>query len=301
MTAPISISFCISDNYSCHLAVVLTSIAENNPRSEFIFHVLHRGITAENRNLIGELGKIHPNCRVEFHFIDASLFDAFPLPKDLEHVTREMYYRYILPEVLAGETRTIYSDVDVICVGELQKLWELDLEGNLLAAVSEGEAGETKKRMIGRTGSEPYFYSGLLVMDLEGMRRGGYVRKLFETTASFARRLSWPDQDAINIVFRSRILQLGPEWDGINVKYRPWRKGIAIWHFPGALAKPWCNVWKNISWPLYLRYLVKSPYRSEAVRFVFGHVLGFFYFRYVKKGVERILICGIRVAKRKVR
>ena len=300
MTAPISISFSVSDSYSCHLAVVLTSIAENNPGSTFVFHVLHNGITADNQARIAELSKSYPNCRVAFHFIDASAFDAFPLPKELEHVTREMYYRYILPEVLADESRTIYSDVDVICAGDLRGLWELDLEGNLLAAVSEGESGEFKKHMIGLTGPEPYFYSGLLVMDLEGMRRGGYVRKLFETTASFSNRLSWPDQDVINLVFRSRILQLAPVWDGINVKYRPWRRGIAIWHFPGALAKPWCNVWKNISWPLYLKYLLKSPYRSEALRFVLGHVKGFFYFRYVKKGVERVLVCGIRVGRRKV-
>ena len=301
MTMPISVSFSISDGYSQHLAVVIVSILENNPGTEFVFHILHCGVSEANRNLVKELEKSHPSCRVEFHFVDETVFKRFPVPAELEHVTREMYYRYILPDVLAGEERTIYSDVDVICVDNLKPLWELDLEGNLLAAVSEGENGEFKKRMLGLAGPEEYFYSGLLVMDLKSMRQGGYVQKLFDTTLACADRLSWPDQDAINMVFRGRILRLGPEWDGINVKYSPWRSGIAIWHFPGALAKPWCNVWKNISWPLYLKYLLKSPYRGSAWSFVLGHLKGFFYFRYTKKGVERILVCGIRVGKRKAR
>lgn len=300
VTVPISMSFSVSDDYSRHLAVLLTSIVENNPRSDFVFHVLHRDVTEENREKIKKLGKSHHNCKIEFHPVDTSGFDGLPLPDELEHVTREMYFRYVLPDVLSGEERTIYADVDMICVGDLRALWETDMDGNLIAAVSEGEDGEFKKRMIGLEGPEPYFNSGLLVMDLEGMRRGGYVRKLFDTTAAFAERLSWPDQDAINIVFRSRILRLDRRWNAFDVKYRPWRGGVAMWHFTGALSKPWCNIWKNAAWPLYLKYLLKSPYKADAVGFMVGRLKGLFFFRYTKKGIERTLVCGIRVRKRSV-
>ena len=96
-----------------------------------------------------------------------------------------------------------------------------------------------------------------------------------------------------------RILQLDARWDGINIRYSPFRNDIAIWHFMGALLKPWCNIWKNTTWPIYLKYLLKSPYRDNAWRFVWGHVKGFFYFRYTKKGATRYLVCGIRVWKKK--
>ena len=298
MKDPISVSFSVSDNYSQHLAVVLTSFLVNNPGSRFVFHVLHRNISQENQSRIRELEQTYRNCEIMFHPIDASVFEKFPVPKDLEHVTQEMYYRYILPDVLGEESRTIYSDVDVLCVGDVRALWDVDLKGNVLAAVSEGENGEFKKKLIGLTGDAPYFYSGLLVLDLDRMRAENSSRILMENTAKYAGRIAWPDQDVINITFRDRILQLDARWDGINVRYSPFRNDIAIWHFPGALLKPWCNIWKNTTWPIYLKYLLKSPYRDNAWRFVWGHVKGFFYFRYTKKGTTRYLVCGIRVWKK---
>ena len=298
MKAPISISFSVSDNYSQHLAVVLTSVLENNPESGFIFHVLHRNITDKNQTRIRKLEQKYLNCEIKFHVIEAGRFEKFPIPKELEHVTQEMYYRYLLPEVLADESRTIYSDVDVLCVGDLKPLWEIDLKGNIIAAVSEGEAGEFKKRLIGLEGDAPYFYSGLLVMDLETMRRENSTSRLMENTIKYAGKIAWPDQDVINITFRERILQLESRWDGINVRYSPFRNDIVIWHFPGALLKPWCNIWKNTTWPVYLKYLLKSSYSSNAWRFVWGHIKGAFYFRYTKKGVTRHLVCGIRVWKK---
>lgn len=296
--APISMSFSVSDNYSQHLAVVLASVLSNNPHSRFVFHVVHRNITSESQARIRELEQMYLNCEIRFHLIDASRFEKFPVPKELEHVTQEMYYRYLLPEILENEDRTIYSDVDVLCVGDLRSLWELDLKGNILAAVSEGEAGEFKKKLIGLEGDAPYFYSGLLVIDLETMRRENASAKLMGNTLKYASRIAWPDQDMINLTFRNRILQLGPEWDGINVKYSPFRKGIIIWHFPGYTLKPWCNIWKNTTWPIYLKYLRKSPYCDNAWRFVWGHIKGFFFFKYTKKQVTRYLVCGIRVWRR---
>jgi UDP-glucose:(glucosyl)LPS alpha-1,3-glucosyltransferase len=296
--SPISMSFAVSDNYSQHLAVVLASVLVNNSHSRFVFHVLHRNISQENQMRIRKLEKMYPNSKIKFHLVDERLFEKFPIPKELEHVTQEMYYRYLLPEVLAGEERTIYSDVDVLCVGNLKPLWEIDLEGNVLAAVSEGEAGEFKKKLIGLEGNAPYFYSGLLVMDLEAMRRDNSASKLMENTIKYAEKIAWPDQDMINLTFRNRILQLGPEWDGINVKYSPFRKWIVIWHFPGFVLKPWCNIWKNKTWPIYLKYLLKTPYSKNAFAFVWGHIKGFFFFKYTKKCVTRYLVCGICVWKR---
>ena len=292
---PISISFSVSDNYSQHLAVVLTSILVNNPQDRFVFHVLHRDISSSNQIRIKDLERTYPICEIKFHSVDPTEFEKLPLPAALEHVTQEMYYRYILPDVLADETRTIYSDVDVLCVGKLRPLWEMDLKGNIIAAVSEGVAGEFKKKLIGLEGDAPYFYSGLLVMDLRQMRKEKSSAKLIDNTLRYAGHIAWPDQDMINLTFRDRIYQLEPQWDGINVRYSPFRNDIVIWHFPGALQKPWCNIWKNTTWPIYFKYLLKSPFWQNVWRFVWGHIKGFFFFKYTKKGVTRYLVCGVRV------
>jgi lipopolysaccharide biosynthesis glycosyltransferase len=249
---------------------------------------------------IRRLEQMYLNCEIKFHLIDASRFEKFPIPKELEHVTQEMYYRYLLPEILENEDRTIYSDVDVFCVGDLRSLWELDLKGNILAAVSEGEAGEFKKKLIGLEGVAPYFNSGVLIMDLEKMRNEGVTSKLMENTVNYAGSIAWPDQDIINITFRNRILELEPIWNAFDVLGREMKRRIVIHHFANASQKPWCNIWKNCSWPLYLKYLRRSSYRENAFRFAWGHIKGFFFFKYTKKQVTRYLVCGIRVWRRKV-
>ena len=182
----------------------------------------------------------------------------------------------------------------------MRALWKLDLGGNVLAAVSEGENGEFKKKLIGLTGDAPYFNSGLLVMDLDRMRAENSSRMLVDNTVKYAGRIAWPDQDVINITFRDRILQIDSMWNCFCRKYSLRVKDVVVWHFMGALDKPWCNIWKNTTWPLYLKYLLKSPYRDNAWRFVWGHIKGLFYFQYTKKGVTRYLVCGVRVWKRNV-
>ena len=292
----ISMSYSISDGYSQHLAVVLTSVLANNPGECFRFHILSSDLSTANREKLVKLEHVHSSCRIVFHQIDASLFEKLPVPPALEHVTREMYYRYLLPEVLEDENRTIYSDVDVLCVGKMRPLWEIDLEDNMIAAVPDDEA-ELKWRELGQSAGA-YFCSGLLVMDLAAMRAGGLTRRLFDVTEEFATKLSWPDQDVINIVFRDRILPLPSVWNCVS-PYNPFRRDVRQWHFQGFTQKPWCNIWRNMTWPAYLKYLLISPYRANAMCFVWGHVKGFFYFRYTKKRVTRYILCGIRVWKRK--
>ena len=291
----ISISFSASDNYSQHLAVVIASILVNNPESSFVFHVLHRNISNENQGKIKRLEGLYPISKIIFHFVDAAVFEAFPIPVGAEHITRETYYRYLLPDVLSKEDRTIYMDVDIICVGDLRPLWNMDLGGNIVAAVSEGKCGECKKALLGITGDAPYFNAGVMVFDLETMRRECSVETLLQNTCKYAGKIAWPDQDIINITFRNRIKEIDSVWNKFDGGKDARKKDVVVRHFANATQKPWCNIWKNTTWPIYLKYLLKSSYRDNAWRFVWGHIKGFFYFKYTKKGVVRYLVCGIRI------
>lgn len=296
---PISMSFSVSDNYSQHLAVVLTSVLVNNPHSQFVFHILHRNISEENQYLIKTIERNYSNCKVEFHLVDSTVFEKFPIPKELEHITMEAYFRYALPELLKNEKRTIYTDVDILCIGNIRPLWEIDLKGNVIAAVSEGEDGVFKKKLLGLDGDAPYFNSGVLVMDLETMRSESSAAVLMDNTIKYAKIIAWPDQDIINITFRNRILELDVIWNCFKRVNRDIKHRVVIRHFANATQKPWCNIWKNTTWPIYLKFLLKSPYRENSLRFILGHVKGLFFYKYTKKKVTRYLICGIRIWRKK--
>ena len=247
---------------------------------------------------IRQLEVAYGNIRIDFHKVEESAFHSAKMPITLTHVTKEAYYRILLPNVLPlGELRTIYMDVDVLCVRKgIKELWETDLHGNPIGAVLDDDTG-WKRGLIGLS-KGMYFCSGLLLMDLAALRSGGYVEKLVSTMQSHSDKLIWMDQDVINIVFDGKIQKLQIAWNCAD-PYNPFRRDVVQWHFLCQTRKPWCNIWKNITWIPYFRYLLKTPYRRNACRFILAHVKGFLYFSYTKDNVKRYLICGIRVWKRR--
>ena len=296
---PVSFSFCISDNYAQHLAVVLASLLENNPGVPFVFHVLHRDVKPETEAKVRRLEKMYMNHRIVFHRIDASAFDAFPIPRTLAHITQEMYYRYLLPDLLKDEGRTIYSDVDVLCVGgDVRELWEMDLRGNPIAAIRKNSGNDAHyvahMERMGVPQGSTYFFSGMFVMDLDALRNERFTEKCMAKTIEKADELLFPDMDVINAVMLGRIAEIDHAWN-MTDRFSFFRRGVKIWHFVCQTQKPWCCLWKNVTWIPYLKYLLITPYASSAMRLVWDHVKGFFYFKYTKNLVTRHLVCGVRV------
>ena len=294
----ISISFCITDNYAQHVSVAIVSILANNPGESFVFHVLHSNVTQETERRVKELERTYGQAEIKFHKIDASALRNTRFPITLTHVSKEAYYRFLLPDVLPQEEcRTLYMDVDVLCVRKgIRTLWETDLRENLVGAVLDDDTG-WKRELIGLP-KGLYFCSGMLLMDLTALRSGQFVDKLLSATEAYSDKLIWMDQDVINIVFDGKIQKLPSLWNCAD-SYNPFRRDVVQWHFQCQTHKPWCNIWKNITWLPYFKYLLMTPYRQNAWRFVLAHVTGFFYFSYTKDFVTRYLVCGIRVWKRK--
>ncbi len=299
----ISVSFCVSDDYAQHLAVVAASLLERTPGRAFVFHVLAKALSGETRRRLSRMeADWDGRCRFVFHAVDRSRFDAFPLP--LEHITQEMYYRYLLPEMLPGERRTLYLDVDLLALDDLSPLWDLDFGDALLAGVPDAKKDTPDwrdyRRRLGLREDAVYVNSGVLLMNLEGLRAFGFGAKCMEATGRLHDRIAWPDQDVINLTAQGRILPLPDRWNCTSPRALPKGERPAIRHFASFSSKPWCCLWKNRTWPAYLRFLLKTPYRDRAGAFVLAHLRGFFWFRYVKKGIERTLVCGVPVRKRRV-
>ena len=271
--SPISMSFAISDDYSQYLAVALTSILVNNPSSFFVFHILHRNISTVSQSRIREVESLHPHCRLVFHQVDSSRFENFPIPPELEHVTQEMYYRYLLPEILQDEERTIYSDVDVIFREDLSKYYAIDLKDNYFAGVDSLPAINADdllyaQKTLGEKIKNGYFYSGNLILNLKLLRQDN---KIEEFRGLGDCHFKFQDMDIINLTCSGRVLPLGPSFCLSTYYYDSIMSGresvkaafgkdeldhalkSGIVHYNGA--KPWKEVCPNMDiwWSYYRR------------------------------------------------
>ena len=201
--------------YVPHTAATLHSVAANRGALDLDVHFLHgpelpRRTRWTLRRWVRGLGG-----RLRLHKIGGSRVAGLPTS---EHVSAPMWFRIDLPELLSGVDRVLYLDGDTLAMDSLESLWETDLGDHLVAAVTNlfmrDEVTRSRPAAVG-VPVEKYFNSGVLLMNLERMRRERTTDELRERGLA-AGELLFPDQDVLNAVMAERRLWLHPRWNAMN-------------------------------------------------------------------------------------
>jgi len=248
---PIHVSMGVNAGFELPLAVALTSLAVAHRPGTCEVTVLHSGLAARARRHI-EQGVGH-RLRLDWRRVDDGCLVGAHVPPSL---TTASLYRLLLPEMLSDRRRTIYLDADVVVLDSLRPLWDLDLDGRMLAAVRDAAAPwaagpfGTNWRELGLPPETPYFNSGVMILPLDVWRENGLAHAAISVLRSVATR--WGDQCAINVVAEGRWLELPRRWnlqtadaDGRGLAWALWRRSVeealadpAVIHF-NERSKPW--------------------------------------------------------------
>ncbi|MCW2990504.1 MAG: ral stress protein [Solirubrobacterales bacterium] len=199
------------------------------------------------------------------------------------YFTSAMWYRILLPELLPDVERVLYLDVDTLALDSIAPLWDVDLDGALVAAVTnlfEAWRGTEHTDALGLDQSD-YFNSGVLLLHLDEMRRSDTVSEIRRVAAERADQLLWPDQDVLNLVLGPRRVPLAPRWNAMNSVFlfdhaaevfgeqavAEARDRPAIRHFEGPGAnKPWDRGAAVPHVADYRAHRRATPWRSRLVR-----------------------------------
>ncbi|MCL2444896.1 hypothetical protein FWD07_02100 [Candidatus Saccharibacteria bacterium] len=215
----IRVAFAVNNAYMENLGVAIYSLAKNGPESKFEIYVLGDELSkdrvSEMRKTLGGFS----NITLKLVEMGEWREKIDTLALNIEYITRETYFRYLLPEVLPKVDKVIYLDVDLVVRGDLKKLWGVDLTGKALAGIEDGwiaswmdGEGERYLESIGLSG-EGYVNAGVLVMNLKKMRDENKGEELFRMTREMHGQIKFQDQDVLNIVFRDEIELLGKEYN----------------------------------------------------------------------------------------
>jgi lipopolysaccharide biosynthesis glycosyltransferase len=249
-----------------HAAVCLTSLLANNP--DLFFDVVIVGRSAENldeKKLRRSLTQFsnHSLCMREFRPPSDVLLPVNPQT----HYTLDTYARFWVDEFFPPEVdRVLYLDADMVVVGSIAPLWNLNLGGALLGTVDipGSDRGVT---LLGIRDEDGYFNAGLLLIDLKQWRETGAVDTVLDYIATHPERVLY-DQDALNGCFHARRKRLDYKWNVIwpffweplalplaRAEIETVRREARIIHFNGA-SKPWsyfCNHPRKAEYEKYLR------------------------------------------------
>ncbi|MBS7704034.1 glycosyltransferase family 8 protein [Chelatococcus asaccharovorans] len=149
---------------------------------------------------------------------------ALPLGR---HVTQAAYRRLFLPALLAERYRRIvYLDSDVVVVRPgLSRLLGLELAGRPVAAaidmifLKDFEEGPLTAEFrayragLGLPLAQPYFNSGLLVIDRDLWREQAVTERALAFLAAAPARCLFHDQSALNAVLHNNWLPLSPRYN----------------------------------------------------------------------------------------
>lgn len=238
---------CPDDAYAEHAAVTLASVFANSARPELLcVWIVSRGLGSRYRRLLERVVR-RGGGRITVVEIDTARVRGAPCG---EHISLASYYRLLAPGSLPDEVdRFLYLDSDVVVEADLLPLVEIDLGGNVLAAVFNPCA---RHGQLGLPEGTPYFNAGVLLVDRRRWEAERVTERVLAVIAERPTALRYWDQDALNIVLAGHWTALEPCWNQQHhfpalkpesLGYEPevWRRALerpAIIHFTSG-SKPW--------------------------------------------------------------
>ena len=216
--------FAMDDNYAAVGGVAIRSvILHSDPRKRYRIYVLHRGIKTTTVKKMEEMGKDHISVECmnlnerNLERIQGFHHSFFPL---------ESTDRILIPELFRQYKKVVYLDCDVIVKIDIAKAFQADLEGYLLGAVRTCAIPGTIKHNQEVLGFTETFKSGALLINTELMCREHVRERCFQLLEEDMQReipkYTWPDQDVLNIVCKSRVRYFDEEWNFITGPLNPY-------------------------------------------------------------------------------
>ena len=250
------INVCLScdEAYAKYAGVVIASILSNAEKDEkHDFYILDGGIEQNTKNDLEKLKTIK-DCEINFIKIDESMFEEYKTVRTHYYITLPAFYRLKMASLLPDLDRVIYFDCDFVVCTSLKELYNVDFGDNIIAGVLDKKTKRLKE-------NPTYINSGLIVFDLNKMRKNNIEAEFLKWTKSHMEKIKLGDQEIINEVLRGRIKLLESEW---NVQSSNFINRSTYTKHPKAihlLDKPWKWASACIHKKEYFKYLQLTPWK----------------------------------------
>ena len=130
------------------------------------------------------------------------------------HFSREMYFRFLIPELLPHYEKVVYLDCDLIIKRDISELYINDIGNNIMGVVTNitnNEMYNYAKNVL-KIIPERYFNSGVLLINTTQFKKEYVKERCLELLAKMP-KLACPDQDVLNMVCYEKVQYLDSKWN----------------------------------------------------------------------------------------
>lgn len=195
----IEIAACTDRGFIMPTGVMMRSVCRNNESVRFHL-VVDESVTEEDK---ADLREAALSREVLFYTIDSQVFNSLPT---VDNIPRSTYYRLLMPQVLPESIQKIlFLDGDIIVRHSLRPLWETDLSGVAIAAVTD--ADESKIEKYNRQKYLPsygHFNAGVMLINLDYWRANDIRGEIESYMKDHVEDIRYCDQDILNYVLKDK-------------------------------------------------------------------------------------------------
>lgn len=256
------IAFCCDDNYLIPACIMLESLMKKNEGIHFVAHTFMDDLSERSieklKNTIEAGGS-----ELILHALPEHAKELIQNAPTLKHISIATYYRLFLPYVIeASIGKVLYLDCDILVRRSVEELFKETDPGIIIV----GSSDINEEDHADRVGVDVYVNTGVLTMDMPGIRKMYTMESMME---EIARIMSQPikiilgDQDIINLLFVGHIEKVSNIYNFQRLIHKAYClknpslvKETAIAHFITG-DKPWNNDYLMVYAREYYTYLRK--------------------------------------------
>lgn len=237
----IPIFFSTDDNYVPFLDVAVRSLKQNSSKDySYKIIVLNTGLKEESISKVKLLEE--DGFKIEFANISYAIEDMRKLLPNQYHFGLATWYRLFIQNLFPEYHKILYLDCDIVVTGDISKLYNIDLEDNMIAGVVEQFILRTKefsdytKYAVG-VDAENYINAGILVIDLDKFRKQRIEEKFTYLINKYNFDVIDPDQGYINFLCQGKIKYLPVEFNRTPLECIECENPVVV-HY-ALYKKPW--------------------------------------------------------------
>ena len=203
-----------SDSFAQVTAISIVSIFENNKDVDNItIYIIEKKFSNDSKKKLLEIATRYNRHIVFIPMPDINELEDLGLKKIKEKSIFDSYCRLFLDDLLPDTVeRVIYLDGDVLCMGSLSELWNLDMQDKCVAGVIDC-IGEAYYKLLDMSAEARYCNSGVILFDLKKWKE----RKCGERVKEYVHKnngyVFFMEQTAFNVVMQEEIHILSPKYN----------------------------------------------------------------------------------------
>jgi lipopolysaccharide biosynthesis glycosyltransferase len=251
----LSVVYACDNNFVPLLAASIKSLEINSAGSIIDIYIIDDGINSVNRQRLIE-SVISKNISLKFYLVkDVVGKITIPYFNNAALPVTTFFRLFVHTFIPANTDRVLYLDSDMIVLGNIAELWEIDLGNNIIGAVQDPGiktlgcswgGGVRNYAELGYQSEDKYLNAGLLLINMKKWNEFDVCTKALDAAVKYQKYIVYGDQYCLNVVLANRWLPLDPEWNHLVDNESP---GAKLLHYIG-------------NKPIYTNYSYSEKYKD---------------------------------------